>query len=127
MKKDKIIFWISTALTAFMMLFSAFNYFTNPGMKAGFPHLGFPDYFRIELGTAKVLAAIALLLPIAPALLKELAYAGLAITFVSATIAHAASGDPAAMVVSPLIFLAVLATSYIYYREITKLQVQRVA
>lgn len=126
MKKNKIIFWSSTALVALMMLFSAFNYFTNPAMKAGFAHLGFPDYFRIELGTAKVLAALALLLPMAPALLKELAYAGLAITFVSATIAHTASGDPAAMIVSPLVFLAVLAVSYVYYRKITRLQVRQV-
>jgi hypothetical protein len=57
------------------------------------PHLGFPDYFRIELGAGKLLGAIALILPFVPRKVKEFAYAGFTIIFVSAFIAHLASGD----------------------------------
>jgi hypothetical protein len=57
-----------------------------------YTHLGFPDYFRIELALAKLLGAVLLLAP-APARLKEWAYAGFAITLGSALIAHFAVGD----------------------------------
>ena len=55
-------------------------------------HLGFPDYFRVELSWAKLLGVVLLLAPVA-ARLKEWAYAGFAITLVSALIAHLAVGD----------------------------------
>jgi hypothetical protein len=48
-----------------------------------YTHLGFPDYFRIELVLAKLLGIVLLLAP-APARLKEWAYAGSAITLGSA-------------------------------------------
>ena len=51
MRVKKIIYWTSTVLISLMMLSSAWGYFTNPDMKGAFVHLGFPDYFRIELGT----------------------------------------------------------------------------
>lgn len=114
MKKDKIIYWITTGLIGLMMLFSAYNYFTNPEMQAAFVHLGFPDYFRIELGTAKILGVVALLLPITPSRIKEWAYAGFGLVFISAAIAHFASGDPTAMFITPLVLLGVLAVSYVY-------------
>jgi DoxX-like family len=57
-----------------------------------YTHLGFPDYFRIELALAKLLGIVMLLAP-APARLKEWAYAGFAITLGSALIAHFAVGD----------------------------------
>jgi len=118
MKKDKIIFWVCTSLVSIMMLFSAFGYFTNPDMKAAFVHLGFPDYFRVELGIAKILAVVALLLPMVPYKVKLSAYFGLAITFISASIAHITSGDPISMGIMPLVILGVLVVSYIYYHKI---------
>lgn len=45
-----------------------------------FHHLGFPDYFRILLGVAKILATPTLLVPLVPATLREWAYAGFTIT-----------------------------------------------
>jgi hypothetical protein len=114
MKKDKVIYWTTTGLIGVMMTFSAFSYFANPEVAKGFAHLGFPDYFRIELGIAKLLAAIVLLVPVIPVRVKEWAYIGLAITFISAFVAHAASGDAAAMIVTPLVFLAILILSNVY-------------
>jgi len=61
--------------------------------KSGFIHSGFPDYFRLELGIAKFLGAIALILPWTPDEIKEVAYAGFTITFVSKFIDHLSRGD----------------------------------
>ena len=55
MKKLKITYWITTVLFSVMMLFSATMYFTSPEMAQTFEHLGFPDYFRVELGIAKII------------------------------------------------------------------------
>ena len=114
MKKNKIIYWISTGILAAMMLFSAFGYLTNENMKAAFVHLGFPGYFRIELATAKIIGVLLLLIPSIPKEIKDMAYVGFAITFISAFIAHTSSGDPMSVAIMPLIFLGILLVSFIY-------------
>ena len=114
MNKNKIIFWVTTGLVAAMMLFSAFGYFTNPDMKAAFVHLGFPDYFRVELGMLKILGALALLLPMTPTKIKDFAYFGFGLTFISAAYSHLSSGDGIGGSMPPLVFLAILIVSYIY-------------
>jgi len=114
MKKNKIIYWTSTGLLALAMMASGPMYIMSPQMIAAFHHLGFPDYFRIELGTAKILAGIVLILPMIPNKVKEWAYAGLSICFISAPIAHYSVGDPINVVVTPLFFLGLLVVSYIY-------------
>ena len=110
-KTIKTIYWISTALVSLMMTFSAYSYLTNETIKQAFHHLGFPDYFRVELAVAKILGAVLLLLPI-KGQWKEWAYAGFVFTFVSAFIAHTASGDPINNRVGPVVFLIVLLLSY---------------
>ena len=105
-----------------MMLFSAFNYLTNEVMKKGFVHLGFPSYLRIELAVAKILGAIVLILPPIPNRLKEFAYFGFAITFISAFIDHISSGDPVSVALMPVVFLGILAASYWYFRKIVLIQ-----
>jgi len=122
MRKDKIIFWITTGIVSVMMSFSAFNYLTNEVMKGAFVHLGFPSYFRIELAIAKISGAIVLILPLIPSRLKEFAYTGFAITYISAFIAHFASGDPVSAALMPVVFLVILIVSYIYFRRTIKLQ-----
>jgi hypothetical protein len=82
-----------------------------------FKHLGFPGYFRIELAIAKIIGVAVLLAPV-NARLKEWVYAGFAFTFVSAIIAHTASGDPMAAKAMPAVLLVLLATSYVtYYKQ----------
>lgn len=114
MKKNKIIFWTTTVLVAGMMLFSGFLYLSSEELKAAFVHLGFPDYFRIELGLAKIIGALLLLIPIVPSILRLFAYFGFGLTFISAIIAHLASGDPVNVAVGPFVFLALLAVSFAY-------------
>ena len=118
MKKIKLTYWITTALLSLMMLFSAAMYFTSSDIEAAFTHIGFPQYFRVELAMLKVLGAIALVLPVVRGRLKEWAYFGFFLTFVSAFIAHSASGDPASGLVGPLVALLLLLASYFSYRSI---------
>lgn len=86
-------FWISTALFALQMGFTAYAQLRLPQVADAFAHLGFPSYFRVELSWAKFAGLAALLIPFVPARLKEWAYAGFAITLASALIAHLAAGD----------------------------------
>ena len=119
MNQNKIIYWVPTALVSLMMLFSAFAYFTKPEMADIMKnHLGFPDYFRVELGVAKILGVIALLAPMVSGRIKEWAYFGFGLVFVSAIIAHLSSGDGMGGAMLPLIALILLAVSYIYYPKV---------
>lgn len=117
MSKSKWIYWISTSLVAAVMLWSALNFSLNPEMREAFQHLGLPNWFRVELSIAKLLGVLALLLPFTPPKLRDAAYAGFALTIVSAVIAHSASGDGALRSLEPLVFLGLLAVSYVYGHE----------
>jgi len=112
----KITYWITTAIVSLMMTYSAYAYLTQPAMAQGFHHLGFPSYFRIELAIAKIAGVVVLLAPVSTRL-KEWAYAGFTFTFISAFIAHTASGDPVSARVMPLVLLVLLAVSYITYHK----------
>jgi len=114
MKKIKITYWISTFILAILMSFSAYSYLTNPVAKQAFLHLGFPDYFRIELAFAKLTGAVLLMIPLSTRI-KEWAYAGFTITFISAFIGHLVSGDPVTYIVMPVVFLIPLGISYFTY------------
>lgn len=85
-------YWITTSLLALQMGFTAYAQLRLPQVAEAFTHLGFPDYFRVELSWLKLAGVVVLLLP-APDRLKEWAYAGFAITLGSALIAHLAVGD----------------------------------
>lgn len=85
-------YWVVTALFGLQIGFTAYAQLRLPQVAAAFAHLGFPDYFRVELAWLKLLGVAALLLPV-PARLKEWAYAGFAFTLGSALLAHLAVGD----------------------------------
>jgi putative oxidoreductase len=118
MKKDKIIYWISTGIIAGVMLWSAINFSFNEEMKGAFAHLGLPNWFRIELTIAKILGVLALVIPVVPHKIKEFAYFGFAITLISATIAHLSSGDSVLFEIGHTLFFVSLVVSYIYYYKI---------
>lgn len=117
MTKVKATYWITTLLFGGMMLMSGWSYFTDPQMAQAFEYLGFPDYFRVELGSAKLIGALLLILPVFGRY-KEWVYAGFTFNMASASFAHAALGDPASAVGTPLVLLAVLAVSYISFRRL---------
>lgn len=122
MKAIKITYWITTSLLILALLAAGAMYFTNPEVAVGFTHLGFPDYFRKELGIAKIIAAFTIILPMIPRNVREWTYAGVGIVYISAAIAHSASGDPVGNTAAPLVQLAILAVSYFTY---TKMQAKK--
>lgn len=117
MKKNKTIYWISTSLAMLTGASSAFMYFTNPKFIEGYRHLGFPDYFRIELGIAKIIGLLIILIPKVPSRIKEWAYAGFTFTFISGIIAHGIV-DGIGLAVFPMIPLIFLFVSYIYFLKL---------
>lgn len=130
--KDKLVYWISTGIVCSVVLFSVVNFTLDHPLgpapyKAGgaFAHLGLPNWFKVELTVSKILALVALLVPNLPRKIKEFAYFGLAITFISASVAHFGSGDGALFVVDPLIFLGVLAVSYFYFNKLGNMRQRR--
>jgi len=122
MKKSKIIYWTSTAIISAMMLFSAYSYLTNDQVKSAFVHFGFPGYFRIELAMAKLLGALVLVIPGIHPTIKQFAYFGFTVTFLSAFVAHTSVGDTVVHAVMPLIFLVILAVSYFYNNKVINLK-----
>ncbi|MBV6641262.1 MAG: DoxX family protein [Cyclobacteriaceae bacterium] len=113
--KNKIIYWTATGLIAAMMLMSGFAYFTDPQVAEGFSTMGFRDFFRVELGAAKLLGALVLLLPMIQGRIREWTFAGFAITFISAFIAHLSIGDSLSTALVPLIALVLLSISHFYF------------
>ena len=93
-KTIRVAYWAVTGLFCMQMAFTAYAQLRLPQVAAAFTHLGFPDYFRIELSLAKLVGVVLVLAP-TPARLKEWAYAGFAIDIASAVIAHVAVGDGA--------------------------------
>ncbi|AKF05911.1 hypothetical protein DB32_003060 [Sandaracinus amylolyticus] len=91
-RAETIAYWVVTALFCLQMGFTAYAQLRLPQVADAFAHLGFPDYFRVQLSWAKLLGVGLLLAPV-PARLKEWAYAGFAITLVSAIVAHVSVGD----------------------------------
>jgi hypothetical protein len=118
MKKDKIIFWSTTTL---IFLFEG----VMPALtsqsemaKEGIRHLGYPDYFGTMLAVFKVLGALALIIPQIPSRIKEWAYAGFAIDFIAASVSIIAIDGLSGLAFFPLIVLAILAASYMYFHKI---------
>lgn len=113
---SKYLYWGSTVLIATFMLFSGVMYFVADGAAATFDRLGFPDYFRIQLGIAKLVGGMALLAPL-PRWMKEWTYAGFSIDFGSAFIAHLVVGDPAVSLIMPVVGFFLLMVSYVSYHQ----------
>ena len=121
MKLQKSVYWITTGLFALWMLLNAKAYLFSDEAKQLCAHFGFPGYFRIELGIAKIIGVIILLTPTSKSRLVEWAYVGFGITIISGFIAHVASGDTVIASLSALLALAILVTSYFsYHRLLTK-------
>jgi DoxX-like family len=115
-KTISIGFWIATGLFCLQMGFTAYAQLKLPQVAQAFSHLGFPDYFRVELSWAK-LVGVALLLAPAPARLKEWTYAGFAFDLGSALIAHLAVGDGPQAWGWAMATFALWGASYFFWRR----------
>lgn len=122
MKKEKVIFWISTIVIAlFEGLMPALTSQTELA-KEGIRHLGYPEYFGNALVAFKVLGVLAIIIPKIPTRIKEWAYAGFAFDFLFATISHGAVDGINGQTFFPLIVLGILAISYIYYHKLSSVK-----
>jgi uncharacterized membrane protein YphA (DoxX/SURF4 family) len=107
-----ITYWVSTGLVVAMAAFAGFAYLSGSAQAVeGFAHVGYPQQLRVLLGIAKLLGAVALVVPGLPKL-KEWAYAGFTFAWIAAFVAHYLAKDgPKAFM--PLILLVLLAVSYV--------------
>lgn len=116
MKKNKLIFWIATAILivweGIMPLGTLL--FAPQYVNAGTKPLGYPDYFAYALIICKVLGVIAISYPKTPSKLKEWAYAGLTFNLIFAFISHAMVDKNIGFMLLPLVILAILIISYVY-------------
>ncbi len=109
MKKNKTIYWITTGIIGFIMLFSMYKRYTPD-----YDRLSLPNYLRIELSVFKIVGLLVLLLPQFSIKMKEWAYAGFGIVLISASMAHYSSGDALIRSLEPMIFLIILVISNLY-------------
>ncbi|MEQ1587524.1 MAG: DoxX family protein [Cyclobacteriaceae bacterium] len=115
MKRDKIIYWITTGLLAAGMVMSGAMYLSkNEEMVTNFTAIGYPVFMLGILGVAKLLGGIALVAPV-PGQLKEWVYAGFTFVFIGAAWTHVATATPW---IAPVIALGILAVSYFFYLRI---------
>jgi uncharacterized membrane protein YphA (DoxX/SURF4 family) len=120
MKKNKIIFWVATAIIilweGIMPLSTIF--FSPEYVTVGTRPLGYPDYFAYALIICKALGALAIALPQTPGRLKEWAYAGLTFSLIFAFISHACVDKNIMYMLLPIIVLAILMVSYVFNRKL---------
>jgi hypothetical protein len=114
-------FWTVTVLFCLQMAFTAYAQLRLPQVAEMFTHLGFPDYFRVELSWAKLIGVVLLMAPVS-ARLKEWAYAGFAITLASALIAHIALGDRLEVWIWAAATGVLWAFSYVFWRRLQPAQ-----
>jgi DoxX-like family len=112
----KIVYWSSTCLFAALFATTGTLYLLHASiMVQKFIDIGFPLYFMQIIGCAKILGAVALVVPGFPTL-KEWAYAGFTFDFIGAIWSHlAVHFDSRA--VPALVALSLLAISYVSYRR----------
>lgn len=118
MKKEKILFWTSTIIIVLFEGVMPALTFQSEMAKEGIRHLGYPEYFGNALVVFKVLGVLALVIPQVPKRLKEWAYAGFTFDFIFATISHGAVDGINGQTFFPLVVLAILTVSYIYYHKL---------
>jgi hypothetical protein len=112
-KTIRIVYWITTIIIfLFEGVMPALTSQTELA-KQGIQHLGYPQYFGNAFVIFKVLGTLALIIPQVPNRVKEWAYAGFAFDFIFASISITVVDGFSFMSIFPLIFLGILAVSYI--------------
>jgi len=89
-----MLYYFSTFIVCLFLCVSSFSYVFSLNAIEGFKSLGFPEFFRWQLAVLKLLAAIAIVIPFTPSIIREWAYAGTAFFLITAIVAHFAHKDP---------------------------------
>ncbi len=112
-----MLYWASTGILALFILPGIF-FMNTPTAIEGTRHLGLPEWFRLEVGFAQFFAGIVLIIPLFGKRLKEWAYFGLAVVYISALIAHLSVDGLVPMSFAPLVTLGILIISYLSYHKL---------
>ncbi len=119
MKKITIAYWIINGLLAAFMIFSSLDNVITGEQSVAFIHdkMGYPVYFIPWIGIAKILGAIAILLPKLPARMKEWAYFGFFMDLSTAIYSFVALGEPVSGYAPMFIFVGVLIAAYVLHHK----------
>lgn len=121
-KTLKIIYWIVTIVFCLANIGSGVaELFPNQQGLEIMKQLGYPAYFLIILGIAKILGGIAIAQTKFKTI-KEWAYAGFAIDYISASASFYFVKADIIGIIFPLIFLTVLFVSYALWKKVEQLK-----
>lgn len=116
-KTNNIIYWIATSFIIISEgIIPAFTFRTQLA-RDGISHLGYPEYFGAMIVGFRILGVLALVLPQVSTRIKEWAYAGFAIEFISASISYLAVDGLTLYCIIPLISMTVLFVSYFIFHK----------
>lgn len=116
MKKNKVIYWISTGLLCALFFAGAMMYFLNyPRAESFFISLGFPTWLIYPLAALKIAGALTILTKWSK-FFKELAYAGFLYDALLALVAHLMVSDGEYLFSG--IALILISLSWIYDRKV---------
>ena len=116
MKTTKIMYWVSTSI---ICLFASTAIFMNSEMaKEGTAHVGIPRWLGLEISISQLIGLVLLIVPAVPARVKEWAYVGFGILYISAVIAHISIGDPIGSSLMAVAFFGLLLLSYSSFHKL---------
>ena len=121
--KKNIVYWLVTGLFSAFMIFSSIGGLTLDPQAVVYlhDHLGYPVYFIQWISFFKIIGAVAILLPMMPARVKEWAYFGFFVDLVTGAYSFYAVGDPVSQWAPMFLFIAVLVLAYmLHHRRITR-------
>lgn len=110
-------YWLTTALVSGFLLLSSGTYFFHKTTIDGVKALGFPQFFIVQLAVLKIFAALILLIPNIPMALKEWAYCGTMLFFLTALVAHISHKDSVGISVMLVILMGILSVSYVLLKK----------
>ena len=122
MKKQQIIFWITTGIIFVMEgVLVAFTSQSEMSVQ-GIMSLGYPRYFVTMIAVFKIAGSLALIIPAVSPRIKEWAYAGFGIDFICAFISIWVVVGFNIGLLLPFAFMILLILSYCSYHKIQNLK-----
>lgn len=118
MKTTKIIYWVTTSI---ICLFASSAIFMNSEMAIeGTKHVGIPRWLGLEISIGQLIGLVLLIVPAVPARIKEWAYVGFGILYISAAVAHISMQEPLIKAIPAVVFFGLLLVSYSSFHKLQK-------
>lgn len=126
MKKQQIIFWVTTLIIFVFEGVMPLLTFNSAAAKAGIANLGYPEYFGYILVVFKVLGSLGLVIPRVTGAVKEWIYAGFGFDFIFAFLSLLIVGGVSGLLIIPVVCMILLVLSYRSYHKIQDLKTQSI-